>query len=125
MLERERRAQPRVLSLVVLVEVQPEAEELQRLVLAAGQLQQERTNHVPVAVAHDLELALEVLQDDLVEGACALAGGVFFSLGQPVSALPLTTPNRLFVGDPERRKEIDYATDFRGALHCTCSTQRK
>ena len=46
MVEGERRSEPVVLLLVVLVKVQPEAEELQRLVLAARQLQQERLDHV-------------------------------------------------------------------------------
>ncbi len=45
-LECERRAQPGVLALVVLVEVQPEGQALQRLVLAARQLQQEGAHHV-------------------------------------------------------------------------------
>ena len=46
MVKSERCSKPGVLLLVVLVEVQPEAEELQRLVLAARQLQQERLDHV-------------------------------------------------------------------------------
>jgi len=51
-------AQPWVPLLVVLVEVQSEAEALQRLVVAACQLEKERANHISVRLGNNPQLRL-------------------------------------------------------------------
>ena len=94
-LECERRVQPRVLPLVVLVEVQAEAEELQRLVAALRQLEQEGPDHVLVALAHYLQLRLDGRQRGPREGPLPPLHGLLLLRRDPVVAGPAPPPEGL------------------------------
>ena len=94
-LECQRRVQSRVLSLVMLIEVQTEAEKLQRLIPALGQLEEEGPHHVLVALAHYLELRLDRRQRGLREGPFPPPYRLLFLLRDPVVACP-ASPTKVF-----------------------------